>query len=171
MLDSISGRIASHLYPDADIQVAGFEQAALPDASFDLAVGNVPFGDYPVADPRYRQNFNIHEYFFAKALDQVRPGGVVAFITNKYLMDKQNSSVRRYIAQRAELLGAIRLPNDAFLKNAGTETTTDIIFLQRRDRPIDIEADWAHLGYTESGLAVNSYFAENPEMILGMMAP
>lgn len=169
-LDSITGRIAQQLYQDADIRITGFEKTGTPDALFDLAIGNVPFGNYKVPDKRYdKNNFAIHDYFFAKALDQVRPGGVVAFITSSGTMDKRNSSVRKYIAQRAELLGAVRLPNDAFQKNAGTEVTTDIIFLQKRDRLLDIEPDWVHLGQTEDGIPVNSYFAEHPEMMLGTM--
>lgn len=168
-LDSITGRIAQQLYPKADITVAGFETTDRKDF-FDLAIGNVPFGAYKVQDKAYdRQNFMIHDYFFAKALDQVRPGGVVAFITSKGTMDKQNPEVRKYIAQRAELLGAIRLPNTAFKANAGTEVTSDIIFLQKRERPLDIEPDWVHLGRTDDGIPVNSYFAEHPEMVLGTM--
>jgi len=170
-LDSITGRIAQQLYPNADIKITGFEKTDTSDAFFDVAIGNVPFGNYPVADKRYdKYKFSIHDYFFAKTLDQVRPGGIIAFITSKYTLDKQNPEVRKYIAQRAELLGAIRLPNDAFLKNAGTETTMDIIFLQKRDRPMDIEPDWVHLGLTEDGLPVNRYYLDNPEMILGKMA-
>ena len=168
-LDSITGRIAQYLYPQADIAVTGFETTDRKDF-FDLAIGNVPFGAYKVSDRQFdRYNFLIHDYFFAKALDQVRPGGIVAFITSKGTMDKQSPEVRKYIAQRAELLGAIRLPNNAFKANAGTEVTSDIIFLQKRDRAIDIEPDWVHLGLTEDGLPVNSYFAEHPDMILGKM--
>ncbi len=168
-LDSITGRIAQYLYPQADIAVTGFEKTDRKDF-FDLAIGNVPFGAYKVADRQFdRYNFLIHDYFFAKALDQVRPGGIVAFITSKGTMDKQSSEVRKYIAQRAELLGAIRLPNNAFKANAGTEVTSDIIFLQKRDRAIDIEPDWVHLGQTEDGVPVNSYFADHPDMILGKM--
>ena len=168
-LDSITGRIAQYLYPQADIAVTGFEKTDRKDF-FDLAIGNVPFGAYKVADRQFdRYNFLIHDYFFAKALDQVRPGGIVAFITSKGTMDKQSPEVRKYIAQRAELLGAIRLPNTAFKANAGTEVTSDIIFLQKRDRAIDIEPDWVHLGQTEDGVPVNSYFAEHPEMVLGKM--
>ena len=168
-LDSITGRIAQYLYPQADIAVTGFETTDRKDF-FDLAIGNVPFGAYKVSDRQFdRYNFLIHDYFFAKALDQVRPGGIVAFITSKGTMDKQSPEVRKYIAQRAELLGAIRLPNTAFKANAGTEVTSDIIFLQKRDRAIDIEPDWVHLGLTEDGLPVNSYFAEHPDMILGKM--
>ena len=169
-LDSITGRIAQYLYPQADIAVTGFEKTDRKDF-FDLAIGNVPFGNYKVADRQFdRYNFLIHDYFFAKALDQVRPGGIVAFITSKGTMDKQSPEVRKYIAQRAELLGAIRLPNNAFKANAGTEVTSDIIFLQKRDRAIDIEPDWVHLGQTEDGIPINSYFADHPEMVLGRMA-
>ena len=169
-LDSITGRIAQYLYPQADIAVTGFEKTDRKDF-FDLAIGNVPFGSYKVSDRKFdRYNFLIHDYFFAKALDQVRPGGIVAFITSKGTMDKQSPEVRKYIAQRAELLGAIRLPNNAFKANAGTEVTSDIIFLQKRDRAIDIEPDWVHLGQTEDGIPVNSYFADHPEMVLGTMA-
>ena len=168
-LDSITGRIAQYLYPQANIAVTGFENTDRKDF-FDLAVGNVPFGAYKVADRQFdRYNFLIHDYFFAKALDQVRPGGIVAFITSKGTMDKQSPEVRKYIAQRAELLGAIRLPNTAFKANAGTEVTSDILFLQKRDRAIDIEPDWVHLGQTEDGVPVNSYFADHPDMILGKM--
>ena len=166
-LDSITGRIAKQLYPKADITVAGFETTDRKDF-FDLAVGNVPFGQYQVNDRAYnRLGFSIHNYFFAKALDQVRPGGVVAFVTSRYTMDKQSPEVRKYIAQRAELLGAIRLPNNAFKANAGTEVVSDIIFLQKRDRPIDIEPDWVHLGENEDGFSINQYFIDNPEMVLG----
>lgn len=143
----------------------------MPDAFFDVAIGNVPFGNYPVVDKRYdKHKFSVHDYFFGKTLDQVRPGGIIAFVTSKYTMDKQNSEVRKYIAQRAELLGAVRLPNDTFVKNAGTETTMDILFLQKRDRMIDIEPDWVHLGMNEDGIPVNRYFLDNPEMMLGRMA-
>ena len=168
-LDSITGRIAQYLYPQADIAVTGFEKTDRKDF-FDLAIGNVPFGAYKVADRQFdRYNFLIHDYFFAKALDQVRPSGIVAFITSKGTMDKQSPEVRKYIAQRAELLGAIRLPNNAFKANAGTEVTSDIIFLQKRDRAIDIEPNWVHLGQTEDGIPVNSYFVDHPDMILGKM--
>lgn len=170
-LDSITGRIAKQLYPNADITVSGFEKTNLPDSFFDLAIGNVPFGSYKVSDPKYnKHNFLVHDFFFAKTLDQVRPGGIVAFITSKGTMDKQSPEVRRYLAQRAELLGAVRLPNNAFLKNAGTEVTSDILFLQKRDRPIDIEPDWVHLRQTEDSVPLNSYFVEYPEMVLGTMA-
>ena len=166
-LDSITGRIAKQLYPKADITVAGFETTDRRDF-YDLAIGNVPFGQYQVNDRAYnRLGFSIHDYFFAKALDQVRPGGVVAFVTSRYTMDKQSPEVRKYIAQRAELLGAIRLPNNAFKANAGTEVVSDIIFLQKRDRPIEIEPDWVHLGKNDDGFAINSYFIDNPEMVLG----
>lgn len=167
-LDSITGRIAKQLYPKADITVAGFETTDRRDF-FDLAVGNVPFGNYKVNDRQYNKlGFSIHDYFFAKTLDQVRAGGVIAFVTSRYTMDKQSPEVRKYIAQRAELLGAIRLPNNAFKANAGTEVVSDIIFLQKRDRPIEIEPDWVHLGQTENGKAINSYFADNPDMMLGI---
>ena len=166
-LDSITGRIAKQLYPKADITIAGFETTDRKDF-YDLAVGNVPFGQYQVDDRAYNKlGFSIHDYFFAKTLDQVRPGGVIAFVTSRYTMDKQSPEVRRYIAQRAELLGAIRLPNNAFRANAGTDVVSDIIFLQRRDRPIEIAEDWIHLGQSENGFAINSYFAEHPEMVLG----
>ncbi|MDY6180448.1 MAG: SNF2-related protein, partial [Candidatus Faecousia sp.] len=166
-LDSITGRIAKQLYPKANITVAGFETTDRRDF-FDLAVGNVPFGQYKVNDPAYNKlGFNIHNYFFAKALDQVRPGGVVAFVTSRYTMDAQNPAVRRYLAQRADLLGAIRLPNTAFKANAGTEVVSDIIFLQKRDCPIEIDPDWVHLGQTEDGYAINSYFLDHPEMVMG----
>ena len=166
-LDSITGRIAKQLYPKADITIAGFETTDRKDF-YDLAVGNVPFGQYQVDDRAYNKlGFSIHDYFFAKTLDQVRPGGVIAFVTSRYTMDKQSPEVRRYIAQRAELLGAIRLPNNAFKANAGTEVVSDIIFLQKRDRPIEIEPDWIHLGKNEDGFAINRYFVDHPEMILG----
>ena len=166
-LDSITGRIAQQLYPKANITIAGFETTDRRDF-FDLAVGNVPFGQYKVNDPAYNKlSFNIHNYFFAKALDQVRPGGVVAFVTSRYTMDAQNPSARRYLAQRADLLGAIRLPNTAFKANAGTEVVSDILFLQKRDRAMDIEPDWVHLGQTEDGYAINSYFLDHPEMVMG----
>ena len=166
-LDSITGRIAKQLYPKADITIAGFETTDRKDF-YDLAVGNVPFGQYQVDDRAYNKlGFSIHDYFFAKTLDQVRPGGVIAFVTSRYTMDKQSPEVRRYIAQRAELLGAIRLPNNAFRANAGTDVVSDILFLQKRDRPIEIEPDWVHLGQNEDGFAINSYFVDHPEMILG----
>ena len=166
-LDSITGRIAKQLYPKADITIAGFETTDRKDF-YDLAVGNVPFGQYQVDDRAYNKfGFSIHDYFFAKTLDQVRPGGVIAFVTSRYTMDKQSPEVRRYIAQRAELLGAIRLPNNAFRANAGTDVVSDILFLQKRDRPIEIEPDWVHLGQSEDGFAINRYFVDHPEMILG----
>ena len=170
-LDSISGRIAKQLYPKADITVAGFETTDRRDF-YDLAIGNVPFGQYQVRDKAYdKLNFSIHNYFFTKALDQVRPGGVVAFVTSRYTMDAKDSTVRRYLAQRAELLGAIRLPNDAFKKNAGAEVVSDIIFLQKRDRPLDIVPEWTQTGQTEDGFAINRYFLDHPEMVLGRQEP
>ena len=166
-LDSISGRIAQQLYPKADITVAGFETTDRRDF-YDLAVGNVPFGQYQVRDKAYdKLNFSIHNYFFAKALDQVRPGGVVAFVTSRYTMDAKDSTVRRYLAQRVELLGAIRLPNNAFKANAGTEVVSDIIFLQKRDHPLDIVPEWTQTGQTEDGFTINRYFLDHPEMVLG----
>jgi len=169
-IDSLTGRIAKQLYQKANIAIQGFEDTKLPDDHFDVVTGNVPFGDFKVSDCRYdKQKFLIHDYFFAKALDKVRAGGVVAFITSKGTMDKENPAVRRYIAQRAELLGAIRLPNNTFKANAGTEVTSDIIFLQKRDRVMDIEPDWVHLDKDGNGITMNSYFAEHPEMILGNM--
>ena len=166
-LDSISGRIAKQLYPKADITVAGFETTDRRDF-YDLAIGNVPFGQYQVNDKAYNKlGFNIHNYFFAKSLDQVRPGGVVAFVTSRYTMDAKDSTVRRYLAQRAELLGAIRLPNNAFKANAGTEVVSDILFLQKRDRPLDITPDWTQTGRTEEDFTVNQYFLDHPEMVLG----
>ena len=166
-LDSITGRIAKQLYPKADITIAGFETTDRKDF-YDLAVGNVPFGQYQVDDRAYNKlGFSIHDYFFAKTLDQVRPGGVIAFVTSRYTMDKQSPEVRRYIAQRAELLGAIRLPNNAFKANAGTDVVSDILFLQKRDRPIEIEPDWVHLSQNGDGFAINRYFVDHPEMILG----
>ena len=170
-LDSISGRIARQLYPQANITVAGFETTDRRDF-YDLAVGNVPFGQYQVRDKAYdKLNFSIHNYFFAKALDQVRPGGVVAFVTSRYTMDAKDSTVRRYLAQRAELLGAIRLPNNAFKANAGTEVVSDIIFLQKRDRPLDIVPEWTQTGQTEDGFSINRYFLDHPEMVLGRQEP
>ena len=170
-LDSISGRIAKQLYPKADITVAGFETTDRRDF-YDLAIGNVPFGQYQVNDKAYNKlGFNIHNYFFAKALDQVRPGGVVAFVTSRYTMDAKDSTVRRYLAQRAELLGAIRLPNNAFRANAGTDVVSDILFLQKRDRPLDIAPDWTQTGRTEEGFTVNQYFLDHPEMVLGRQEP
>ena len=169
-LDSITGRIAQKLYPKADITVAGFETTNRRDF-YDLAVGNVPFGNYKVADKPYdKLGFSIHNYFFAKTLDQVRPGGVIAFVTSRYTMDSRNPDARQYIAQRADLLGAIRLPNDAFKKNAGTEVVSDILFLQKRDHPADITPDWVHLNTTEDGFTMNSYFVDHPEMVLGELS-
>ena len=166
-LDSITGRIAKQLYPKADITVAGFETTDRKDF-FDLAVGNVPFGQYQVSDRAFdKLGFSIHNYFFAKALEQVRPGGVVAFVTSRYTMDAKDSAARKYIAQRADFLGAIRLPNNAFRANAGTDVVSDIIFLQKRDRPIEIEPDWVHLGANADGFAINQYFIDHPEMVLG----
>ena len=166
-LDSVTGRIAQKLYPDANIKVAGFETTDRRDF-YDLAVGNVPFGQYRVNDKAYNKlGFSIHNYFFAKAIDQVRPGGIVAFVTSRYTLDSKDSSARKHIAERADLLGAIRLPNTAFKANAGTEVVSDIIFLQKRDRPIDHEPDWVQLGKTEDGFAINSYFVDHPEMVLG----
>jgi len=169
-LDSISGRIAQQLYQKSSIAVQGFEKTSLPDSFFDLAIGNVPFGQFKVPDKQYdRHNFLIHDYFFARTLDKVRPGGVVAFITSKGTMDKENPAVRKYIAQRADLLGAIRLPNNTFKAAAGTEVTSDILFLQKRDRLVDIEPDWVHLSTDENGIRMNQYFIDNPDMILGEM--
>ena len=169
-MDDVTGRIAKQLYQNASITIAGFEDTKFPDNFFDAAVGNVPFGDYKVYDPKYNKlNFRVHDYFLAKALDQIRPGGIAAFITTKGTMDKANPNVRRYLAQRAELIGAIRLPNTAFKENAGTEVTSDILFFKKRERQIDIEPDWVHLGYTKDGIPVNSYFVEHPDMMLGTM--
>ena len=174
-LDSLTGRIAKQLYPKANITVDGFEKTGYPNDFFDVVIGNVPFGQYKVPDKKYdKQNFGgtgflIHDYFFAKAIDQVRPGGLIAFITSKGTMDKENPKVRKYIAQRAELLGAVRLPNTAFKENAGTEVTSDIIFLKKRDRVIDIEPDWVHLSEDDNGIVMNHYFTENPDMIVGSM--
>ena len=169
-LDTISAGIAQQLYQKSSIAAQGFENANIPDSFFDGVVGNVPFGDFKVVDKKYdKHNFLIHDYFFAKSLDKLRPGGVMALITSKGTMDKENSSVRKYIAQRAELLGAIRLPNDTFKSSAGTEVVSDILFLQKRDRLIDIEPDWVHLDTNENGIRMNSYFVQNPEMVLGEM--
>lgn len=170
-LDSITGRIAKQLYQNANITIQGYEGTALPDSFFDVAIGNVPFGDYGVADKRYDKNhFLIHDYFIAKTLDKVRPGGIIAFVTSSGTMDKKNPSVRKYIAQRADLLGAVRLPNNAFLANAGTGVVADILFLQKRDRPIEIEPDWVHLGKTDGKFIINQYFVNNPGMILGELS-
>ena len=169
-LDSITGRIAQKLYPEANIKVAGFETTDRRDF-YDLAVGNVPFGNYKVNDKAYNKlNFSIHNYFFAKAIDQVRPGGVVAFVTSRYTMDSKDSTARKHMAERADLLGAIRLPNNAFRANAGTDVVSDIIFLQKRDRPADIEPAWVQLGKTEDGFAINQYFVDHPEMVLGVLS-
>ena len=169
-LDNISGRIAQQLYQKNSIAVQGFENTNLPDSFFDAAIGNVPFGQFKVPDKRYdKHNFLIHDYFFARTLDKVRPGGVIAFITSKGTLDKENPNVRKYIAQRADLLGAIRLPNDTFKAAAGTEVTSDIIFLQKRDRLVDIEPDWVHLATDANGIRMNAYFVDNPEMVLGDM--
>lgn len=169
-LDSISGRIAQQLYQNSNIAVNGFEKVEMPDSFFDVAIGNVPFGDLRLADRKYdKHHWLIHDYFFGKTLDKVRPGGIIAFITSKGTMDKESSAVRKYLAQRADLIGAIRLPNTAFKKNAGTEVTSDIIFLQKRDRIIDIEPDWVHLNTDENGIKMNSYFVQHPEMVLGDM--
>ncbi len=168
-LDGITGRIAKQLYPHADIKITGFENTSYPNDFFDVAVGNVPFGQYKVSDRQYdKHNFLIHDYFFAKTLDKVRPGGIVAFVTSKGTMDKKNPEVRKYLAQRAELLGAVRLPNTAFKENAGTEVTSDILFLKKRDRLLDIEPDWVHLT-EKDGIVMNQYFADHPEMVLGKM--
>jgi len=168
-LDGITGRIAKQLYPKADIKISGFEKTDYPNDFFDVAVGNVPFGQYKVSDRQYdKHNFLIHDYFFAKTLDKVRPGGIVAFVTSKGTMDKKNPEVRKYLAQRAELLGAVRLPNTAFKENAGTEVTSDILFLKKRDRVLDIEPDWVHLT-EKDGIVMNQYFADHPEMVLGKM--
>ena len=169
-LDDLSGRIARQLYQKSSIAVQGFEKTAFPDNFFDIAIGNVPFGQFHVADKRYdRLNFPIHEYFIAKALDEVRPGGVIAVVTSSYTMDKRTASARKYIAQRAELLGAIRLPNNAFKSAAGTEVVSDILFLQKRERMVDIEPEWVHLATNENGIQMNSYFIDHPDMILGEM--
>ena len=169
-LDSITGRIAKKMYPQADITVAGFETTDRRDF-YDLAVGNVPFGQYKVNDKAYNKlGFSIHNYFFAKAIDQVRPGGIVAFVTSRYTMDSKDSTARKHMAERADLLGAIRLPNNAFRANAGTDVVSDIIFLQKRDRPIDHEPDWVQLGKTEDGFAINQYFVDHPEMVLGVLS-
>ena len=168
--DDVSGRIAKLLYPKAKVSINGFEKTQFPDNFFDVAVGNIPFGDFKLYDPKYaKQNFRIHDYFFAKALDKVRPGGIVAFVTSKGTLDKANPSVRKYLAERAELIGAVRLPNTAFKDSAGTDVTSDIIFFQKRENKIITEPDWVHLGQTEDGIAFNSYFVEHPEMMLGKM--
>lgn len=169
-IDSISGRIAQQLYQNSQIAVNGFEKVQMPDSFFDVAVGNVPFGDFKVLDKKYdKHHWLIHDYFFGKTLDKVRPGGITAFITSKGTMDKENSAVRKYLAQRADLIGAIRLPDNAFKQNAGTEVTSDILFLQKRDRMTDIEPDWVHLDTDENGIRMNAYFVQHPEMVLGNM--
>ena len=169
-LDSISGRIAQQLYQNSSIAVTGFEKVQMPDSFFDVAIGNVPFGDFKVMDKRYdKHHWLIHDYFFGKTLDKIRPGGIVAFITSKGTMDKETEAVRKYLAQRADLIGAIRLPNTAFKRNAGTEVTSDILFLQKRDRMTDIEPDWVHLDTDANGIRMNSYFVQHPDMILGEM--
>lgn len=167
-LDDLTGRIARQLYQNANIRIEGFEESVYPDSFFDVAIGNVPFGDYSLADKRYDKNhFLIHDYFFAKALDKIRPGGIVAFVTSSGTMDKANPAVRKYLAQRAELLGAIRLPNNAFRANAGTDVVADILFLQKRDHPIEIDEDWLHIGKSELGYPINEYYLKNPDMVLG----
>ena len=169
-LDSISGRIARQLYQKSSIAIQGFEKTNLPISFFDVAIGNVPFGDFKILDKKYdKNNFLIHDYFFAKTIDKVRPGGVIAFIISKGTLDKENPNVRKYIAQRADLLGTIRLPNNTFKDNAGTEVTSDIIFLQKRDSITDIEPEWVHLGIDSNGKKMNNYFVENPDMIMGNM--
>ena len=165
-IDTISAGIAQQLYQKSSIAAQGFEEVNVPDSFFDGVIGNVPFGDFKVLDKRYdKYNFLIHDYFFAKSLDKLRPGGIMALVTSKGTMEKTNSSVRKYIAQRAELLGAIRLPNNTFKGNAGTEVVSDILFLQKRDRLVDIERDWVHLDTDENGITMHSYFVQNPEMV------
>ena len=167
-LDSISGRIAKQLYQKSSIAIEGYEKTNLPDSFFDVAIGNVPFGQFGVIDKRYDQyHFNIHDYFFAKTIDKVRPGGIIAFVTSRYTMDKANPSVRRYINERAELLGAIRLPNDTFSKAANTKTTSDILILQKRERPLIQDNEWLYTETDDKGFTYNSYFVNHPEMILG----
>ena len=169
-LDSISGRIAQQLYQKSTIAVQGFEKTNIPDNFFDIAIGNVPFGEIKLNDRKYdKYKFFIHDYFFAKSLDKVRPGGVIAFVTSKGTMDKENNSVRKYLSQRAELIGAIRLPDNTFKNNAGTEVTSDIIFLKKRDKITDIEEDWVNLDLAENGIKMNKYFVDHPEMIMGQM--
>lgn len=169
-LDSITGRISQQLYPNADIRVQGFEKTDIPDNFFDLSIGNVPFGSYQLADSKYdKHRFLIHDYFFAKSLDKVRPGGLVVFITSKGTMDKANNAVRKYLSQRAELVGAVRLPNTAFMANAGTEVTTDVLFLRKREHMVDVEENWLHVGRTADGVPINEYFVDNPQMVLGRM--
>ena len=170
-LDDLTGRIAKQLYPQVDVRISGFEKTDFQNDFFDVAVGNVPFGNYKVSDKPYdKLNFQIHDYFFAKTLDKVRPGGIVAFVTSKGTMDKQNPQVRKYLAQRAELVGAVRLPNTAFKENAGTEVTSDILFLRKKDRLTDIESDWVHLSTDANGISMNQYFVDHHEMIVGKMA-
>ena len=169
-LDSLSGRIARQLYQKNGITISGYEKTHFPDSFFDVAIGNVPFGHFKVVDKKYdKHNFLIHDYFFAKTLDKVRPGGVVAFVTSSGTLDKESPAVRKYLAQRADLIGAIRLPDTAFKDNAGTRVVSDIIFLQKRDRILDAEPDWVHLGYDENGIPMNQYFIDNPDMVLGEM--
>ena len=169
-IDSISGRIASLLHPNCNIQISGIENAQLPHNFFDCVIGNVPFGEYKVNDRKFnKENFLIHDYFFAKALDLCAPGGIVCFITSKGTLDKKNSHLRKYVSEKADFIGAIRLPNNTFTDSANTEVTSDILFLQKRERTIAVEPDWIHLGFTSDGIPVNSYFAEHPEMMLGSM--
>ena len=169
-LDSISGKIAQQLYQKSTIAVQGFESVELPDSFFDVAIGNVPFGDFKVFDKKYdKYKFLIHDYFFAKTLDKIRPNGVIAFVTSKGTMDKQNSSFRKYIAQRADLIGAIRLPENTFTKNAGTVVTSDIIFLKKRENMTDIMPEWVNIDTDENGIVMNKYFIDNPQMVLGEM--
>lgn len=169
-LDSITGRIAKLLYPKADIQIAGYENTAFQGDFFDAAIGNVPFGDYRVQDKSYdRLGFSIHDYFFAKTIDKVRSGGVIAFVTSRWTLDKKDETVRKYISQRAEFLGAVRLPNTAFKANAGTEATTDIIFLKKRDRIMEIDEDWLHVSTDEDGKQYNDYYRNHPEMVVGTL--
>ena len=169
-LDSISGRIASQLYQKNTIAVKGYQDVELPDSFFDVSIGNVPFDNFRPYDKKHnKNNFVLHDYFFAKTLDKIRPNGVIAFITTKGTLDKENETVRKYISQRAELIGAIRLPNNTFKKNAGTEVTTDIIFLKKRDKVTDIVDDWVQLDTTADGIKMNKYFIDHPEMILGKM--
>lgn len=169
-IDSISGRIAQQLYQNSSIAVNGFEKVQMPDSFFDVAIGNIPFGDFKVSDRKYdKYHWLIHDYFFGKTLDKVRPGGIIAFVTSKGTMDKENTAARKYLAQRADLIGAIRLPNNAFKDNAGTEVTSDILFLQKRDRMTDIEPDWVHLDTDANGIRMNAYFVQHPEMVLGEM--
>ena len=168
--DSISGRIAQQLYQKSTIAVQGYEKTNIPDNFFDVAIGNVPFGEIRVNDSRYNsRNLFIHDYFFEKTLDKIRPGGVMAFITSKGTMDKEDNTIRKYLSQRAELIGAIRLPNNTFTKNAGTEVTSDIIFLKKRDKITDIEEEWVNVDTAENGIRMNKYFIDNPQMIMGQM--